>query len=1023
MSGKQKIGSYTVLQTVGVGSFGKVKLAVHSQTGHKVALKIIGRSKLAHSDMIGRVNREIQYLKMLRHPHIIKLYEVITTSTDIIMVIEYAGGELFNYIVERGRMNERDARRFFQQIVSAVEYCHRRNIVHRDLKPENVLLDPYDNVKVADFGLSNIMKDGEFLQTSCGSPNYAAPEVINGKLYAGPEVDAWSCGVILYVMMCGRLPFDDDHIPALFKKITAGVFTMPGYLSQGARAVLSGLLQVDPLKRMTLAQVRQHSWFTTDLPEYLKPLPESTDIECLVSLDESIISELERQLDMDHRSLVLQLRQRGTNPAKVAYQLTLDNRHMLEQSRNSNKQGIRNFALASSPPAAFHMGSMHEARDRISGTPGGTATLPLMSGRPGAEGNGTDNDDDEHEKSSIAILGSSLPRSPGHTLETQMYKMRLRGPNANLAGIDGAAAAPRVSSPLAAPPGQQTQTGQKSIPMPVNPDISKLGSSAISGNSASSSPSHTPSNYFRASLPPLVGTPKSANDSASSSIASLAHASLKATSTSTNPYSHRNDSGSGSGEELPAQNSQRNSNPATGAAAALSSPLANAVEANDNSEDVQMQDASADAAADNNASDVQRKPTVMRKRAKLTRTRWHFGIRSRSPPADVMAEVYRALRQLRMTWKHFNPYHLRAKYVIPTGSELAQLAGEKEIKIDLQLYKLDSRDNYLVDFKAVIPQPRAGDELGDASRSSTYRAGENTLISPLPPFIQAARRRFSAAGAMRSGMAGSHNMYPSSGDGSHMAVDSDGAEPRSLDDQFLDSDYPIQLPAELPVTVSSPVNAANDRSDALPKPDALPAKTVQRKLGGEDEDDSSPLSHTLDGRHQTYGGGSSDSMSIASGTSGHKLHLPQQQQQQPMPSAGIPIPGSMSLQPTRAMDIPSSSNHMSGARNGAVGASSFGRGGLGGSLGSSHMVGGTPRSQGRAPGSYMPGSVVGRVSLARTDVSLTADGVGAGSGANRQSQERVVNIFPFFDVCCKLITELAVPSTSVDQAAASKPKA
>ncbi|KAJ2085607.1 Protein kinase, partial [Coemansia sp. S142-1] len=409
-SSKQTIGNYTVLQTLGTGSFGKVKLAVHSQTGHKVALKIIGRSKLAHSDMVGRVNREIQYLKMLRHPHIIKLYEVITTATDIIMVIEYAGGELFNYIVERGRMSEKDARRFFQQMVSAVEYCHRRNIVHRDLKPENVLLDPYDNVKVADFGLSNIMKDGEFLQTSCGSPNYAAPEVINGKLYAGPEVDAWSCGVILYVMMCGRLPFDDDHIPALFKKITSGVFTMPGYLSQGARAVLSGLLQVDPLKRMTLAQCRQHAWFMTDLPEYLRPLPESTDIEGLARLDESILGELERQLEMDRAALVGQLRQRGTNPAKVAYQLTLDNRHVLEQSRNSNKQGIRSFALASSPPAAFHV-------------PAPDTTITATT-------------------SSIGILSTSLPRVAGHTLESQMYKMRLRGPSAQ-------AAAPRVSSPLA----------------------------------------------------------------------------------------------------------------------------------------------------------------------------------------------------------------------------------------------------------------------------------------------------------------------------------------------------------------------------------------------------------------------------------------------------------------------------------------------------------------------------------------------------------------------------------------------
>ncbi|KAJ2842001.1 Protein kinase, partial [Coemansia erecta] len=389
-------------------------------------------------------------------------------------------------------------------------------------------------------------------------------------------------------------------------------------------------------------------------------------------------------------------------------------------------------------------------RDRISGTPGGVAAAmpPLISV------GGKENEDDEHEKSSIAILGSSLPRSPGHTLETQMYKMRLRGPNAHIPGTDGAA--PRVSSPLAAPPGQQTQAGHNlSTPAPVIPDISKLASPAVSGNSANSSSSHTPSNYFRASLPPLAGTPKSRNDSASSSIASLAHASLKATSTSANPYSHRD--ASGSGEELPAQGGQNHSNNNNGSpvAAASSNPLANAVDANDKNEDVQMKDAaSADADTDNAASgSVQRKPTVMRKRAKLTRTRWHFGIRSRSQPADVMAEVYRALRQLKMTWKHFNPYHLRAKYVVPSGSELAQLTGESEIKIDLQLYKLDSRDNYLVDFKAVIPQLRAGDEAGDASRPSTYRAGENTLITPLPPFIQAARRRFSAAGAMRPGMA------------------------------------------------------------------------------------------------------------------------------------------------------------------------------------------------------------------------------------------------------------------------------
>lgn len=962
-------------------------VAVHSQTGHKVALKIIGRSKLAHSDMIGRVNREIQYLKMLRHPHIIKLYEVITTPTDIIMAIEYAGGELFNYIVERGRMGEKDARRFFQQIVSAVEYCHRRNIVHRDLKPENVLLDPYDNVKVADFGLSNIMKDGEFLQTSCGSPNYAAPEVINGKLYAGPEVDAWSCGVILYVMLCGRLPFDDDHIPALFKKITSGVFTMPGYLSQGARGILSGLLQVDPLKRMTLAQVRQHPWFTTDLPEYLKPLPESTDIEGLAKLDESIISELERQLEMDRVSLVSQLRQRGTNPAKVAYQLTLDNRHMLEQSRNSNKQGIRNFALASSPPTSFQVGGKQDVRDRM-----GSMTTPSSSPRnnhllAGHNTSGSVSGEDEHVQnhvqSNISILSSSLPRSPGYTLESQMYKMRLRGPHGQHP--------PATSSPLSQgannPKPEQHQhqqhqnQHQQQQQQQNNQTAHNLAQQALGVNSsANSSPSRTHSNYFRASLPPLAGTATptssvaatagsgnaSASHSNSSSISSLAHASAKATATSAagvNPYSHRNSEQAIPGSEHSGSTPQ--SQRAHG-----NSPLS------------RQNDPSAAENSDNSNNGVNRKPTVMRKRAKITRTRWHFGIRSRSPPGDVMAEVYRALRQLDMTWKHFNPYHLRAKYV-----DAANPTADP-VKIDLQLYKLSQRDSYLVDFKAVIPPPsRMPNELtvsttmggDDKDGATTYRAGENTLISPMPAFIRAARRRMSAAVPIAT--TSTSLLSPSAAFGGHdEQASAAAAEPKSLDDQFLDSKYPIQIPAEVPDSISSPLAADADKSDMLPAPDTLPAKTMQRRIGG-GGDKFSPS----DSQDKMEVVESDVSMASAMAVEG-----------------GMDIPGAASNSTTAmAMDIPRPSHKDKRDSNPQLSTSMQYMGG-----------GGTPRSQGKAPGSYMPGSVVGRVSLARTDVSLTADGVGAGNGSNRMAQERVVNIFPFFDVCCKLIRELAVPATT-----------
>ena len=268
---EQRIGAYKIIRTLGEGSFGKVRLAVHNGTGQQVALKIIARKKLISRDMAGRVEREIEYLQLLRHPHIIKLYTVIKTPAEIIMVLEYAGGELFDYIVQNGRMKETEARRFFQQMLCAVEYCHRHKIVHRDLKPENLLLDENLDVKIADFGLSNIMTDGNFLKTSCGSPNYAAPEVIGGKLYAGPEVDVWSCGVILYVLLVGRLPFDDEHIPSLFAKIARGTYSIPQWMPTAAATLIKKMLVVNPVQRATIEDIRADPWFMTDLPTYLTP--------------------------------------------------------------------------------------------------------------------------------------------------------------------------------------------------------------------------------------------------------------------------------------------------------------------------------------------------------------------------------------------------------------------------------------------------------------------------------------------------------------------------------------------------------------------------------------------------------------------------------------------------------------------------------------------------------------------------------------------------------------------------------
>jgi len=239
-----------------------------------------------------KVQREINILHLCTHPHIIRLYEVIDTPTDIFLVNEYvSGGELFDYIVSKGRLSMDEARNFFHQIISGVEYCHFQKIVHRDLKPENLLLDANKNIKLADFGLSNLMRDGEFLRTSCGSPNYAAPEVISGHLYAGPEVDVWSCGVILYALLCGSLPFDDESIPNLFKKIKSGMYSLPTHLSQLARNLIPRMLEVDPMKRITIPEIRMHPWFQHKLPPYLRHPPELMEKQERI-VDQQVIDEV-----------------------------------------------------------------------------------------------------------------------------------------------------------------------------------------------------------------------------------------------------------------------------------------------------------------------------------------------------------------------------------------------------------------------------------------------------------------------------------------------------------------------------------------------------------------------------------------------------------------------------------------------------------------------------------------------------------------------------------------------------------
>nr|XP_012318808.1 maternal embryonic leucine zipper kinase isoform X2 [Aotus nancymaae] len=257
---------YELHETIGTGGFAKVKLACHILTGEMVAIKIMDKNTLG-SDL-PRIKAEINALKNLRHQHICQLYHVLETANKIFMVLEYCpGGELFDYIISQDRLSEEETRVVFRQIVSAIAYVHSQGYAHRDLKPENLLFDEYHKLKLIDFGLCAKPKQGNkdcHLQTCCGSLAYAAPELIQGKSYLGSEADVWSMGILLYVLMCGFLPFDDDNIMTLYKKIMRGKYDVPKWLSPSSILLLQQMLQVDPKKRISLKNLLNHPWIMQD---------------------------------------------------------------------------------------------------------------------------------------------------------------------------------------------------------------------------------------------------------------------------------------------------------------------------------------------------------------------------------------------------------------------------------------------------------------------------------------------------------------------------------------------------------------------------------------------------------------------------------------------------------------------------------------------------------------------------------------------------------------------------------------
>ncbi|CAG88160.2 DEHA2E14080p [Debaryomyces hansenii CBS767] len=362
----QKIGPWKLGKTLGRGATGRVLLATHQSTGQKAAVKVVSKSEL-NDDEINKksadeaglpygIEREIIIMKLLTHPNVLRLYDVWETSKALYLVLEYVeGGELFDLLVERGPLQEVEAIKYFRQIILGTAYCHALGICHRDLKPENLLLDSGLNVKLADFGMAALESNGKLLETSCGSPHYAAPEIVSGLKYHGAASDIWSCGVILFALLTGRLPFDDENIRNLLLKVQAGSFEMPCELSPEAVDLIDKMLTVDPMKRIPTERILSHPLLTKyPIPNEdlisVKSLPHPETAYKSLGSEKNIDKQILQNLsilwhDRSQGDIVDCLLKTGSNPEKTFYALLMRYRHNQEESAGSSptRSNSQNF--------------------------------------------------------------------------------------------------------------------------------------------------------------------------------------------------------------------------------------------------------------------------------------------------------------------------------------------------------------------------------------------------------------------------------------------------------------------------------------------------------------------------------------------------------------------------------------------------------------------------------------------------------------------------------------------------------
>ncbi|XP_016142295.1 MAP/microtubule affinity-regulating kinase 4-like isoform X1 [Sinocyclocheilus grahami] len=383
------IGNYRLLKTIGKGNFAKVKLARHILTGKEVAIKIIDKTQL-NPTSLQKLFREVRIMKTLHHPNIVQLFEVIETEKTLYLVMEYAsGGEVFDYLVSHGRMKELEARAKFRQIVSAVHYCHQKNIVHRDLKAENLLLDADANIKIADFGFSNEFTLGNKLDTFCGSPPYAAPELFQGKKYDGPEVDIWSLGVILYTLVSGSLPFDGQNLKELRERVLRGKYRVPFYMSTDCEGILRRFLVLNPSKRCTLEQVMKDKWMNAgydsdELKPHIEPAEDYSDpnrIEIMVGMGftteeikDSLLNQKYNEATATY--LLLGLKTEDGAESRVSGSMTLPRVRPSPVTNGTNKHSSSSSSSSSSHSKTQRSASTYHRQRRHSDFCG--PSMPVM---------------------------------------------------------------------------------------------------------------------------------------------------------------------------------------------------------------------------------------------------------------------------------------------------------------------------------------------------------------------------------------------------------------------------------------------------------------------------------------------------------------------------------------------------------------------------------------------------------------------------------------------------------------------